>query len=58
MIVEVFVSQCDRRDALGEQGLLLVNCEDRVPRVRDDSIDTRTLQGVRPSRQTNSLRCL
>jgi hypothetical protein len=39
VIVEVFVSQCDRRDALGEHALLVMNGEDRIPRVWDDGVE-------------------
>ena len=39
MIVEVFVAQRDRSNALGEHALLVMNGEDRIPRVRDDGVE-------------------
>src|SRR5262249_10016243 len=38
VIIEVFVSQRNRDDALGEQGSLLVNCENRMSRIRYDCV--------------------
>jgi hypothetical protein len=39
VIIEVFVSQRNRDDALGEQGSLLMNCEDGMSRVRYDCVE-------------------
>ena len=39
VVVEIFVAQHDGGDALGEHGMLVMNGEDRIPRVRDDGIE-------------------
>ena len=39
MVVEVFVAQRDGGDPLGEHGLLVMDGEDRVSRVRDGGVE-------------------